>query len=85
MCFYFQPKCTNLFETPLIISSGKNIWSITKETIAVLLVSNHEEDDNILLFHIGMSNEAAVIVEKDEEVFLLLIYAFLDQLKSFFS
>ena len=60
------------------------MWSITKETTAVLPVSNHEEADIMLVFPAGMSNDEAVIVEKDTEVFLLLIYAFLNQLKSFF-
>ena len=60
------------------------MWSITKGTIAVLPASNHEETDYMLVFRARISNDEAVIVEEDTEVFLSLIYAFLNQLKSFF-
>ena len=38
----------------------------------------------MLVFRARISNDEAVIVEEDTEVFLSLIYAFLNQLKSFF-
>ena len=40
---------------------------------------NHEEADTRLIFHAMMGNETAVIVAKDTEVFLLLIYV-MDQM-----
>ena len=49
-------------------------FHVVKETVEVLPISNHEEADTRLNFHAGMSNEAAIIVEKDLDVFLLLIY-----------
>ena len=42
--FLFPNICRNLFEIPLIIN-GENIWYVTKETIEVLSISNHEEAD----------------------------------------
>lgn len=36
------------------------------------------------VFRARISKDEAVIVEEDTEVFLFLIYAFLNQLKSFF-
>ena len=58
------------------------IYGATKKTIEVLPILNHEEADTRLVFHEEMSNEAAVIVAKDKDVFLLLIYA-LSQLECF--
>ena len=60
------------------------MWSITKETIAVLPPSNHEDAGYMSVFRARISKDEAVIVEEDTEVFLFLIYAFLNQLKSFF-
>ena len=37
--------CRNIYEAAVIISSGKKIRSITKETIEVLPVSDHKESD----------------------------------------
>ena len=51
------------------------IWSITKEIIEVFPTSSRWEADTRLIFHAGMSNKAAVIVSKDANVFLFLIYA----------
>ena len=45
-------------------------------------MSDHEEADTRLFFHAGMSKEAAAIIAKDAEVFLLLIRT-LGQLKDF--
>ena len=68
--FYFETdECKNLFEISLFVNS-ENILSITKETIEVFSISNHEEVDKML-----MSNEVPVIVTKEADVFLLLIYA----------
>ena len=59
----------------MVINSDENTRSITKETTEVFSISEHEEADTRLFFHAGMSNEATVIVPKDSEVFLLLIYS----------
>ena len=65
VCSYFQiDDCRNLFEFPLIISSGENIWNIAKETIEVLPISNHEKAETKLIFHAGKNNKAAVTVIK---------------------
>ena len=58
----------------MIINSGKNIWSTTKETIEALPILDHEEAE--------MSNEAAVIAAKGAEVFLHLTHV-LSQLEYF--
>ena len=56
---------------PLIINNGE---TITKETIEHLPISNCEEADKRLVFDAAMSNEAAIIVPKDMNEFLLLTY-----------
>ena len=53
-------------EYGLFSRSERNSWSPPN--------IKHEEADTRLNFHAGMSNEAAIIVEKDLDVFLLLIY-----------
>ena len=68
----------------MFINSGENIWSITKETIDILPITNHEEADKWLIFDAGMSKDTAVNAAKDTDVFLLLIYA-LSQWKYFLS
>ena len=35
--------CRNLYEIPLLINKGKNVWSTIKVTIEFLPISNHEE------------------------------------------
>ena len=40
-----------MIESPLIINSGKNTWSITKETIKILPVKKHEEVDTRSTFN----------------------------------
>ena len=64
----------NLFEISLVINSGENIGSITKETVEFIPITNYEEADIRLAFHARMSNEAAFIVARDTYVSLLLIY-----------
>ena len=78
VCSYFQTdECRNLFDIPLSINSGENIWSIiTKEATEVLPRSIG------LTFYELINNEAAVIFAKDAGIFLLLIYH-LGQLKYF--
>ena len=42
--FYFETvEYRLLFEIPLIINGGENIWSITKETIEVLPISTPQK------------------------------------------
>ena len=38
-------------EIPLVINSGENTWSITKENVKALPVSNHKEADTRLTFN----------------------------------
>ena len=46
----------------MIINSGENIWSISKETTEVFAMPNHEEAETRLIFLEEISNDAAVIV-----------------------
>ena len=62
VCFYFQiDECRNLFEIPLIIYSGENTWSVTKESVEIPpQISNHKKPDTGLVFHAGTGNKIAV-------------------------
>lgn len=52
---------------------------LKKRLKTLLSISNHEEIGRRLCFHRMVSNEAAIIVRKDMDVFLLVVNA-LDQL-----
>ena len=56
------------------MNSGEIIWSTTKETIEVLIISDQEEADRRLIFHPEMNGGAVFIAVKDTKVFLLLIH-----------
>ena len=58
----------------MIINSVENIWTTTEKMIEVLPILNHEEADIRLIFQETMSDEAAVIVAKDMEVVLVVVY-----------
>ena len=75
VCSYYQTdEYSNLFEIPLIINSGENSRNITNEMIEFLPTPNHEDVGTRFNFDATMSNVAAVIVAKDEDVILFLIY-----------
>ena len=60
VCSYFQTDVfRNLLEISLIMNSGENTWSVTKETIEALLISSHED---------------ILTTTKYTNLFLLLIY-----------
>ena len=58
----------------MIINSGENSRNITNEMIEFLPTPNHEDVGTRFNFDATMSNVAAVIVAKDEDVILFLIY-----------
>ena len=66
-----------LFEIPWIINSVEKSRIITKKKIEVLPISNHEEADTKLLFHLRMNNEAIGIVAKDVNYALSQVECFL--------
>lgn len=59
----------------MIINSVENIWSTTQKIIEVLPIFNHEEAKIRLIFQETMSDEAAVIVAKDVDIDLVVVYA----------
>lgn len=72
--FFKLDKCRNLFEVPLIISSGENIRNITRETIQAFPVSYHKEGQTRIIVQVELSNDAEVIIAKGTYRFLILIY-----------
>ena len=78
--YFHKDGCRNSIERPLIINSSENAWQITKETIEDPPTSNHEEAVKRLIFYEAASNEAVIMVGKDMDVLLLLLYT-LDHLQ----
>lgn len=66
-------KGRNIFEIPLIINSGENMFSVTEETIEVIPISSRKGADTMLVFHTRLNIKTAVVVTKYMDVFLLLI------------
>ena len=59
----------------MIINSVENIWSTTQKMIEVLPILNHEEAKIRLIFQETMSDKAAVIVAKNVDIDLVVVYA----------
>lgn len=75
LSFYFPTdEGRDSFEIPMIINNNENEWGITKKGLKTSQCQNHEEIDEILIFHATISNEAAVVVSKDVGLLLLLVY-----------
>ena len=75
LSFYFPTdEGKDSFEIPMIINNNENEWGIAKRGLKASQCQNHEEIDEILIFHTTISNEAAVVVSKDVRLLLLLVY-----------
>ena len=66
----------------MTINSGENTRNITNEMTEFLQPPNHEDIGTRFIFDARIINVAAVIVAKDEDVILFLIYP-LGQLECF--
>ena len=73
--FYFPTdEGRDSFEIPMIINNNESEWGITKKGLKTSQCQNHEEIDEILIFHTTIRNEAAAVVSKDVGLLLLLVY-----------
>lgn len=62
-----------MIESPLIINSGKNTWSITKEKIKALPVKNHEEADIRSTFNELCVSSGSYFCKRDTRVFTSVV------------
>ena len=79
-CFTQYLKHTSIarfnITIPIIITEGANTFQIDISMCTVIDSCNHKEVDSRIALHAVNSNADCVIVSKDTDVFLLLIYAY---------
>ena len=79
-CFaeYLKVKSLAYFDLniPITITEGENTIRIDHTGWSYLDICNHEEADSRIPLHAAASNTDCMVVSKDTDVFLLLIYAF---------
>ena len=54
----------------------KNTWKITREFSEIIFKSNHEEADTRIILHALQEDTKVVVVSKDTDVLILLVYAY---------
>ena len=73
--FFRSAEGRELLTIPLIITCGEGAWEISKSNVKVLPKCNHEEADTRIILHAISNDTPVVIVAKDTDVFVLLLYA----------
>ena len=73
--FFKSDEGKRLFTIPLTINEGETVWKISDKKVTSLSKCNHEEADTRMVMYAAMHNNPAVIVAKDTDVFILLLYA----------
>ena len=67
---------SNQIRIPLIVNDDKNTWKITREFSEITFKSNHEEADTRIIMHPLQEDTKVVLVSKDTDVLILLVYAY---------
>eukprot|EP00794_Sanderia_malayensis_P012581 gene12581-biopygen10020 len=73
--FFRSAEGRKLLTIPLIITCKDEAWEISKTSVKALPRSNHEEADTKIILHASSIDTAVVVVAKDTDVFVLLVYA----------
>ena len=74
--FFQTSEGRKLISVPFIFTCGENTLALTKTTSNELFKCNHEEADTRLILHASLQNTNVVIVAKDTDVFVLLVYVY---------
>ena len=67
---------SNQIRIPVIVNDDKNTWKITREFSEIIFKSNHEEADTRIILHALQEDTKVVVVSKDTDVLILLVYAY---------
>lgn len=73
--FFKSEEGRRLLKYPLVINSKNITWKLTQRTVEEIEHCNHEEADYRMIYHAGKTNTKAVIVSKDTDVLVLMMYA----------
>ena len=66
----------SISDVPVVISNNMETWFVTDQYVENLFESNHEEADTRLVLHALYKYTNAVIVSKDTNVLILLVYMY---------
>ncbi len=61
---------------PLLFTDKEETWKITRDSATMLFQCNHEDADTRLILHACLEDTNVVIVAKDTDVFILMVYAY---------
>ena len=67
---------SNQIRIPVIVNDDKNTWKITREFSEIIFKSNHEEADTRIKLHALKEDTKVVVVSKDTDVLILLVYTY---------
>ena len=64
----------DISDVPVVIANNMETWFVTDQNIVKLFENNHEEADTHMVLHALYKNTNVVIVSKDTDVLILLVY-----------
>ena len=74
--FFQTEEGRKSLSVPLIFTCGENTLELTKTTSNEIFKCNHEEADTRLILHASLQDTDVVVVAKDTDVFVLMVYAY---------
>ena len=74
--FYQSQEAKQLISTPIIFNDREQTWEITKDAKAYMFDCNHKEAGTRLILHACLADINIVVVAKDTDVFVLMVFAY---------
>ena len=79
LLFMYCDKNNSQLNVPVIINDTNETWKLASNSKEFLFTCDHEEADTRLVLHALMDDTNVVIVCKDTDVFILLVYVYSKQ------
>ena len=73
---YLTTDVSTNFRCPVIVTANDNTYEINEYGVTTVFKCNHEEADYRLVFHAVRSDKDVVVVAKDTDVLILLVWAY---------
>ena len=64
------------YSMPVIFTDSKEPWEASSDSVKILFLCNHEETDARLVLHVCLEDKHVVVIAKETDVLILLIYAY---------
>ena len=75
--FLISPERRRELKIPFTITEGEKTWKINEADFESSFLCNHEEADSRIVLHASQSTKNVVVVAKDTDVLVILVYAYL--------